>query len=75
MGITNFTHPYREWICHDSVDNKRSNNSAALHPIGPNLYVSTKISRARAGWARGQKTVKCQAISAIRQVIGLQIET
>ena len=32
------------------------------------------FSQPRAGWAGGQKTVNCQAISAISQDIGLKIE-
>ena len=44
------------WLCH-SVDNKRSNISAALHPIGPNnvpkwFFISSK---GRLGLGRGPK--------------------
>ena len=42
----------------DSVDNKHSNNSAALHLIGPNVFASTWVKKyARVGWAgaKGQK--------------------
>ena len=54
------------WLCY-SVDNKRSNISAALYSIGPNFFVSI--------WAKNMSQNFCQAISAIWQGNGLKIET
>ena len=62
------------WLC-DSVENKWSNNSATLHPIEPIFLVSIWAKQnLQKGWDWGQKTLICQAISAIWQGIGLKIE-
>ena len=65
MGIKNFTHPFMEWICSDYVEYKRSNNSAALHSIGPNFFcvhLGLKecpqffvMCKCRLGWGQAQK--------------------
>jgi hypothetical protein len=68
------------------VCNKRSNISAAFHLFGPKFFLhpfgqksmsQKNYLRPRAGWAAawGQKTVICQAISAISQDLGPKIET
>ena len=63
----------------DSVDNERSNNSAAFHTFGPKNFLSPfgqkSMSQNFFFSAGGQKTLICQAILAISQDIGLKIET
>ena len=70
------------WLC-DSVCNKRSNISAAFHPLGAEIffasfwakkYVSKKILGLGLVGPGAKKRVICWAISAIWQDIGLKFE-